>query len=408
MSARALLAAAAAVALEVHAIPPDEAAIGRLLRERIDVSQRGVGIVVGIVDADGRRIVAHGITQRGGATRVDGDTVFEVGAVTMVFTSLLLAEMAGRGEVALDDRAGGRAVTLRQLSRHAVDRDGGGHRYSNDGPALLGEILARRAGRDYDALLRERVLGPLGMGNTAIVRPAIAQRRALGHSARGKPVPAGDFGAERAAIGLQSTVNDMNRFLAANLELSQTALSSAIRTTHRVEADPRLPGLKMGLGWFHAEFGKDRVLWHAGRTAGFAAFAGLDPARRRGVVILSNSANDVANLGLHLLTPAVPLVPLQPPRRFRAVAVEPELLDEYAGTYRPAPGHPDFLAFIRKGGELVATHRQGTYKVYAESDTTFFSEDMEDWGTFTRNVSGVVDGITWYRGDSASHFKRMP
>ncbi len=34
---------------------------------------------------------------------LDADSVFEIGSVTKVFTALLLAEMAARGEVALED-----------------------------------------------------------------------------------------------------------------------------------------------------------------------------------------------------------------------------------------------------------------------------------------------------------------
>ena len=33
----------------------------------------------------------------------DGDTVFEIGSITKVFTSLILADMVERGEVKLDD-----------------------------------------------------------------------------------------------------------------------------------------------------------------------------------------------------------------------------------------------------------------------------------------------------------------
>ena len=40
-----------------------------------------------------------------GPTRkpLDADSVFEIGSITKVFTAILLADMADRGEVALDD-----------------------------------------------------------------------------------------------------------------------------------------------------------------------------------------------------------------------------------------------------------------------------------------------------------------
>src|SRR5690348_3857603 len=77
---------------------PSNAEIARLLDARI-AGRAGEGIVVGIVTPSGRRIVARGPK---GAPAFDGRTLFEIGSVTKVFTGLLLADMARRGEVRLD------------------------------------------------------------------------------------------------------------------------------------------------------------------------------------------------------------------------------------------------------------------------------------------------------------------
>src|SRR5471030_1564452 len=73
-----------------------------ILTNRIDVQHLGVGIVVGLIDRNGRRIIAHGTFDQDNRP-VDGDTLFEIGSVTKVFTSLLLADAVKRGEVSLDD-----------------------------------------------------------------------------------------------------------------------------------------------------------------------------------------------------------------------------------------------------------------------------------------------------------------
>src|SRR5215468_7771934 len=55
------------------------------------------------------------------------------------------------------------------LSGYVLTRDiGAKYEYSNLGGGLLGHVLARRAGMDYEALLRTRVTGPLGLNNTRI------------------------------------------------------------------------------------------------------------------------------------------------------------------------------------------------------------------------------------------------
>ena len=75
--------------------------IKTLLRERVRPAGQIPGIVVGILDETGSRIVSAGKLSRTKEGAVDGDTVFEIGSATKVFTALLLADMVGRGEVSL-------------------------------------------------------------------------------------------------------------------------------------------------------------------------------------------------------------------------------------------------------------------------------------------------------------------
>src|SRR5205809_412731 len=84
--------------------------IREILVKRIDEQRQAVGIVVGVIEPKGRRVVAYGKLAAVNLTNadsrsVDGDTIFEIGSVTKVFTSLLLADMVNRNDVALDDPA---------------------------------------------------------------------------------------------------------------------------------------------------------------------------------------------------------------------------------------------------------------------------------------------------------------
>jgi len=111
-------------------VPPDSEIRG-ILAERIDSERQSLGIVVGVIEPHGRRIIAYGALDRNDKRPLNGDTVFEIGSVTKVFTSLLLADMVQRGEVSLADpiakylpadvkvpERGGRPITLQDLSTH--------------------------------------------------------------------------------------------------------------------------------------------------------------------------------------------------------------------------------------------------------------------------------------------------
>src|SRR5271157_808540 len=125
-----LIAGAAAQSVPESSLPKDSE-IRQILTDRIDVQHQSVGIVVGIIGPEGRRVIAYGHLDKGDPRPLDGDTIFEIGSVTKVFTSLLLADMAKRGEVALDDPVAkylpptvkmperdGRSITLVDLATH--------------------------------------------------------------------------------------------------------------------------------------------------------------------------------------------------------------------------------------------------------------------------------------------------
>ena len=105
--------------------------IRKILAERIGANENDVGIVVGIIGPQGKRIISFGHRNAGDSRLLDGDTVFEIGSVTKAFTALLLADMVGKNEVALADpvtkylpadakvpERNGRSIALVDLATH--------------------------------------------------------------------------------------------------------------------------------------------------------------------------------------------------------------------------------------------------------------------------------------------------
>jgi D-alanyl-D-alanine-carboxypeptidase/D-alanyl-D-alanine-endopeptidase len=421
---------------------PSDADIRAILRERIDVERCGVGIVVGVIDRLGRRIIAHGAPSAGGGRPLDGDTVFEIGSITKVFTALALAEMVERGEVALDDpvvqylppgvtmpERGGKQITLAHLATHTsglprepgnlssgdqsnaradysviklheflsayeLSRDiGVSHIYSNLGGGLLGHVLALRAGVDYGTLMRERITGPLGMTSTCIVpTPELQLRMAIGHDEILRPVANIDLPALAGAGALRSTANDLLAFLAAELG-ADTPLRAAMSAQLGVRQATDTQDIQ-SLGWIISPTSAGEVVWHTGLTTGFRGFIGFDRERLAGVLVLTNTAstrND--DIGLHLLSGA-PLRP--PPIKRKAIRLSAAALERYVGRYEFSPTAD--LVVIRRDGRLFAKlPGRRAIEMFPESPTAFFLKIWDSQLTFNVDPDGEVTGLVTHQ-----------
>lgn len=417
-----LLAGAAAAAV------PTDVEIRKILRDRID-GQQGVGIVVGVIEPTGRRVVADGALEKGDKRPLNGDTLFEIGSATKVFTSLLLADAVQRGEVALTDpvsqylpaevkvpERAGRKITLQDLATHTsglprlptnlnlanganpyadftvkqmyeflstyeLPRDiGSQYEYSNLGAGLLGHVLSRRAGTDYETLLRTRVTAPLGMKSSAIALSDALQRRlAVGHDEHGKRVPNWDMPTLAGAGAVRSTANDLLDFLAATLGYAKSSLAPAMAAQVAVRRPTGTPGLEIALGWhvFSTPEGQE-IVWHNGGTGGYRSFLGYDPKKRVGVVVLTNisTAEGVDDIGRQILDPS---------KARNEVAVDPKVIEGYVGRYALSPSF--ILTVTRSGNHLfVQATGQPKFELFAEDARNFFLKVVDARITFENDA----------------------
>src|SRR5450432_147563 len=410
-----LVSLAARMTRAQSGITDDE--IRSILRDRIDVAKKSVGIVVGLVDDKGTRIVSYGSANKNGDQPVNGDSVFEIGSVTKVFTATLLAEMVERGEVNLNDPISkylpksvktptrdGKEITLLDLSTqtsglprlpdnftpknplnpyadysveqmyaflssYTLTRDiGSKYEYSNLGVGLLGHILTLRSGTDYETLVRTRICQPLKMESTNIkLTPEMQGHLAGGHNPALLPVPNWDLPTLAGAGALRSTVNDMLKFVAANLGLNKSPLLAAMQMAHQSRRDTGIPDLEIGLGWHILKKFDSVVVWHNGGTGGYHSFIGFDPKARKGVVVLSNSTNDIDDIALHLLVSQYPIANFAPPKEHKAIKVSAHTLDAYLGEYQLAPNF--MITITREGDQLFGQATcQGKLELIAETE----------------------------------------
>ena len=426
--------------------PPASDRIEALIAERI-APRAGQGLVVGVLEPGGRRVVAGGPA---GGEPFDGDTLFEIGSISKVFTALLLADMANKGEVSLDDPAekylpegatmpsrNGRKITLADLSTHTsslprlpdnmpfgdpddpyadyteallleflagyeLPRDIGERAdYSNLGVGLLGYLLARAAGSDYETLLRDRITGPLGMVDTAITLSADQQARfAPAFDIFMRPAKPWRLSVLAGAGAIRSTANDMLKFAAAALD-PDSPIGPAMRTALSVRRPSGNPRVEQALGWqvVHPEPGRE-VVQHGGGTGGFRTHLALEPSSGRAVVALANSAAEPSamDLATHVLigspvAPTPPVPPAPPPPVARAeVALPGAELDRVVGRYELMP---ELILTLERRGEALMAQLTGqpAFPIFAEAPLEFFWRVVDAQVRFTADESGKVTGV---------------
>jgi hypothetical protein len=162
--------------------------------------------------------------------------------------------------------------------------------YSNLGVGLLGQALANRAGMKWEKLVRQEILEPLGMNDTAATLTQEQWVRFLdGRSGAGdhKHVHPWDIDALAGAGALRSTAGDMLKYLDAQLHPERFAfLERALNETHRVR-DDFSSDQRIALGWLY--MAKTGLYEHNGATAGFTSYAYFDPNHDTAVVVLFNT-----------------------------------------------------------------------------------------------------------------------
>lgn len=182
-------------------------------------------------------------------------------------------------------------------------------RYSNWGIAVLGNLVADIANQPYEDLLKKRILSPLVLVDTRITLSAEQEGRfAIGHDRKGGITDHWHFKSMAPALGIKSTANDLLKFVQANLNTSNAVLEDAFAHIHGAQINLHEKKLdrftQMGYGWFTSTLNEKTnlsVQWVSGGTGGFRSYVGFIKDTQTGVVVLSNSANDVDEIGFLVL-----------------------------------------------------------------------------------------------------------
>lgn len=376
-----ILVSAAALSLPVRAQPSPErirAGTDSIVAAAIEEGQ-SVSFQVG-VERTGDVIVERGY----GTADLEHDipaserTVYRLGSITKQFTASAIMQLVEQGKIALDDEittflpdypTQGHRVTIHHLLTHTsgiksytglgptfwdqaardlthdqmldlfknepFDFDPGDEwRYNNSGYYLLGVIIEKVSGQDYDDYLQEHIFGPLGLsGSSYCHESTIIPDRAQGYRRDDGEIlndAAISMNTPGAAGALCSTVGDLmawqdafNHGRVVSAHSRQQMIAPAVLN----DGSATSYGYGLGIG----DLDGHAMIAHGGGINGFNTQLSYFPDDDVTVVVLANTegsnpgrvARDIARLVLGTEAPDV-----------LDLTLSQTELAVYAGTYR--------------------------------------------------------------------------
>ena len=313
------------------------------------------GVAVAVVQDDSIVFArGYGVRRLGEPGRVGPETRFAVASNTKAFTAALLAQLQEQGKLSGDDRVIDHLPEFRMhdpwitqeiqiqdllTHRNGLPTFGGDHlwigqnlprdevvrrirwlepagsfrasfHYQNLMYLVAGQVAAAAAGQNWDLLMQERILGPLGMTASSTTLAALEgiEDVASAHEKVGgelMPVEYDDVRGVAPAAALNSNVLDMSQWMRANLNrgevdgtriFSERAARSMQSVQYPLGVSPwaeanlgqRFSGY--GLGWFIGEYRGRKVVTHSGGLTGMISLQTMLPEEGIGVVVLTNYA----------------------------------------------------------------------------------------------------------------------
>lgn len=275
-------------------------------------------------------------------------TIYEIGSITKTFTTTMLAQMVEEEKIELEgditdylppdlvEWPGDRRITFLDLATHhsglpripgnlkesysrdpqnpyahyyekdlldflknyiPEERDKRNVSYSNLGMGLLGHLLVSIDSEgDYESLVRQRILYPLKMESSFI--QDTGQWLIPGHDEKGREVSSWEMPGMAGAGAIRSNTRDMLRYVKAQM-LGKVGPDFLFKPYYRFSGDRMI-----ALGWMSDEREEKgyRIIFHSGGTGGFRSFIGFISGSEVAVVVLANSAYNVEEIGMALLT----------------------------------------------------------------------------------------------------------
>jgi CubicO group peptidase (beta-lactamase class C family) len=268
--------------------------------------------------------------------------------------------------------------------------------YSNSGYVLLGYLIEKISGQSYADFVQQNIFTPLGMKDSGYdSSSAIIEHRASGYSpGKNGPENAGyvNMTIPLSAGGLYSTTEDLLRWEQGLFGGKLLSPASLAKMTTPFKAD-----YAFGLG-VSTQNGH-KIIAHNGGIEGFNTDLAYYPDDKLVVVVLGNlnggAPDQIASaLGKVALGEKILL-----PSERKEIALSPEALTKYAGTYEltfPDRSVPMIIT-LEEGKLLAQLGQQRRLPIFAESETLFFYKVVDAQLEFVKNGQGEITGLVLHQ-----------
>ena len=266
-------------------------------------------------------------------------SVFEIGSITKVFTTTLLANFVMDGKIKLKENINdylktpfnnNTKISFISLANHTsglprlptnldfttVDPENpykeykekeleeyitnqlelsneGKNQYSNLGSGLLGYTLSKIENTTYESLLQNKIFSKYDMQNSTVDITAIKGNIVKGLNSNGEEVPNWEFSVLAGGGAIFSTVEDLSHFAIAQFNDANKELKLTREKTFEINEK-----MDIGLAWnLLKSKSKNIWYWKNGGTGGYTSSMTLDVTAKNGIIILSNVSAFNPNMG---------------------------------------------------------------------------------------------------------------
>lgn len=274
----------------------------------------------------------HGVQKKNDSilTINNEKSVFEIGSISKVFTSTLLANLVIEGKIELGDNINDYLLTplkddikisFTQLANHTSGlprlpsnlnlmnvnpenpykdynnaefteylktqlelSNKGTYQYSNTGAGLLGYTISKIENDTYGGLLQKYIFSKYDMRNSTVDINKIKGDLVRGLNSEGMIVPNWEFSVLAGAGGIFSTVEDLSHFAVSQFDVINKELTLTRQKSFEVDRK-----MDMGLGWHILKYpSKNSWYWHNGGTGGYSSSMVIEEKSKNGIIVLSN------------------------------------------------------------------------------------------------------------------------